>query len=193
MALNGWSQQILFIQNPNVALLFKYYARYTKQTLCNPVQLLHFQLSRVIQWKTAIKIPTVNSKTYLFFWSNFKLPTSNREATAKLLRSNVSSVFHCHILFNGTDKSPKFFFNQLSGDHLGMKRKGNMYWGIRWEACASKLSQGRTTIKLEGFPSFKIISTREKQLQQRCGSRRCCCPVLSGVPDSHHSLPYKHF
>lgn len=123
MVLNGWSQQVLFIQNLNVVLLIKYSARHTKQTLCHPFPLSCFEPRRVIQWKTAIKTFTVNSKTYLFFWSNFKLPTSNWEATAKLLRSNVSSIFHCHILFNGTDKSPKFFFNQLSGDHLGMKRE----------------------------------------------------------------------
>lgn len=154
MALNGWSQ-VLFIQNPNVVLLFKYSAKYTIQTLCNPVPLLCFEPRRAIQWKTAIKTFTVNSKTYLFFWSDFKLPTSNWEATAKLLRSNVSSIFHCHILFNGTDKSPEFFFNQLSGDHLGI-RKGSMYWGINKQgACASKLSRGGISISLKLFPILK--------------------------------------
>lgn len=131
VAFNAWSEHI-----------------YSKLWYNSPLQILcHIHKPNTLQSSSSIVLSTKKTclmkncntdghseliKTYLFFWSNFKFPTPDWEATAKFLWSNISSIFYCHILFNGTNKSPELFFNQLSGNHLDTRRikTRSISWGI---------------------------------------------------------------
>lgn len=55
---------------------------------------------------------------YLVSRGNLESSIGNGESTSKLLRGNIRSVLHRHVLVDGADQTPELFLHQLGGHHL---------------------------------------------------------------------------